>query len=184
MSLLLDLVLEIWATQIIHRFVCCIFRSLMSISFSLCSSLYFPRSVLYPLEIFVDSLRARTMCLASVIVYKWNLLFCACSLFSSSVPILLVMLTFVNLTLQLSTSSPCPSTCPHRLIACATIIAFAIGRENKQEYCRSFGSTDKLNFYLRIFFLAMPMACRSSQATDQTQPIAVTQAIAVTTANP
>ena len=40
------------------------------------------------------------------------------------------------------------------------------------------------NFYLFVYFLAMPIACGISQARDRTPATAVTQAVAMTTLEP
>ena len=50
-------------------------------------------------------------------------------------------------------------------------------------YCRATMGTHFLNFWF-VYFLVAPLACGSSQASDQTHAIAVTRAMAVTALNP
>lgn len=114
----------------------------MNISPSPAPTLYlllnFPGSALCLLSVFVNSLRAGTVCLASVIVYKLNLLSRICSLFSSSINIALlsVMLIFCRpetvqlLTLHFVLLSILSDS--QRLIDCAVTTALGIGLQREQ----------------------------------------------------
>lgn len=122
--------------QNLSRFMYYIFRRLITISLSLvCSSPYFPRSALDALAIFVNSVRAGTVCLATVIVYQWLPILCLLFILLQCTPTICDSNFCRPETIQLLASSTLSFyvfSHLYRLIDCTAVTTFEIGLQREQ----------------------------------------------------